>query len=38
MGARSLDGSVTGAPDGSAHAMAPRKDVAFHPAAGDTPL
>jgi len=38
MGARSLDGSDAGAPEGDTHAMAFRKDVDDHPAAGDEPL
>jgi hypothetical protein len=37
IGARGLAGKVTGIPDGSTHAMAPRNDVALHPAAGDDP-
>ena len=34
MGAASSGGSVAGAFDGATHAIAPRNDVALHPAAG----
>jgi hypothetical protein len=37
MGARSLRGSVATSPDGETQAIAPRNEVAFHPAAGDDP-